>query len=220
MSEKKDLTGLRFMHLLVLEDAGTNKYGRAKWLCKCDCGNYHTTLGKYLLNGDATSCGCRRAKFLVNVTYRKQPVHGMSNTRIFQTWQGMRNRCNNPNDRAYRNYGGRGIKICKEWNDFMNFYHWAMANGYTDDLTIDRINNDGNYEPSNCRWADLKTQANNTRRNHYLTYKGKTKSMAEWADEKNIEYSTLRARINTYHWPVEKAIETPVRKFKRRETNE
>lgn len=208
MSEKKDLTGLRFMHLLVLEDAGTNKYGRAKWLCKCDCGNYHTTLGKYLLNGDTTSCGCRRRKILAETT-KRQTTHKMSGTPIYTKWVSMKDRCMNPLNSEYSLYGGRGIKICTEWvNSFENFYEWAMNSGYSDGLTIDRINNNGNYEPANCRWTDLKTQANNTRRNHYLTYKGETKTLAEWAEIMKINYSTLKARINTYHWTVERALES------------
>ena len=207
MSEKKDLTGLKFMHLLVLEEAGKNKDGRTKWLCKCDCGNYHTTLGKYLLNGDTTSCGCRRARILRETTER-QTTHHMTGTRLYQIWSGIRGRCNNPNEECYPNYGGRGIKICDEWNsNFTTFYEWAINNGYKENLTIDRIDNNGDYNPNNCRWTDLKTQANNTRRNHYLTYKGETKSLAEWAEIKKINYSTLRARINTYHWSVEKALE-------------
>lgn len=216
MSERKDLTGLRFTRLLVINYAGNNKDGRATWLCKCDCGAYHTTLGKYLLDGSTTSCGCRRATFLKGVVGHKPPLHGMTNTRIYQIWQGMRNRCHNPREKAYKNYGGRGISICKEWDDFTNFYNWAMDNGYSKELTIDRIDSDGNYAPDNCRWADRKTQGNNTRRNHKLTYKGVTKTMSEWAESEGIEYSTLRARINSYHWSTEKAIETPVRKIKKR----
>jgi hypothetical protein len=214
MSLRKDLTGLRFTKLVVLKYVGNNKDGRAIYLCKCDCGNEHTTLGKYLLSGETTSCGCRRLKILADTT-KSQTTHGMSNTRLYQTWQGMRERCNNPNDLNFHNYGGRGIKICKEWNDFKNFYIWAINNGYSEDLTIDRINSDGNYEPLNCRWADRKTQGNNTRRNHKLTYKEETKTMAEWAEIKGMDYTTLRARINQYHWPIERALETPVREIKR-----
>ena len=208
MSEKKDLTGLRFMHLLVLEEAGSDKNGRAMWLCKCDCGKFHKTLGKYLLSGDTTSCGCRRRKILAETT-KRQTTHRMSGTPIYTKWVSMKDRCMNPSNSEYSSYGGRGIRICDEWiNSFENFYKWAISSGYSEGMTIDRINNNGNYEPTNCRWADLKTQANNTRRNHYLTYKGETKSLAEWAEIKKINYSTLRARINTYHWTVERALES------------
>lgn len=213
MGEIKDLTGQRFMHLLVLELVGKNKEGRAIWLCKCDCGNYHKTLGKYLLSGETTSCGCRRKQILADTT-KRQTTHQMTNTKIYNSWNSMKHRCSNPNSQDYCNYGGRGIKVCDEWNKFENFYDWAINNGYVEGLTIDRIDVNGNYEPSNCRWADHKTQGNNTRRNHYLTYKGKTKTMAEWAEEIGIEYTTLRSRINSYHWSVEKALETPVRERK------
>lgn len=209
MSSKKDLLGFRFCRLVVIESAGTDKNGRAVWLCRCDCGNYHRTLGKYLLSGETTSCGCRRSEILKETT-QKQTTHGKTNTRIYTIWQAIKNRCNNPNNKGYNNYGGRNIKMCIEWeNSFEAFYKWAIDNGYNDNLSIDRINTNAGYYPENCRWADGQTQANNTRRNHYLTYKGKTKTMAQWATIKNIKYSTLRARINTYKWTIEKALETP-----------
>ena len=215
MSIIKDMKGLQFGYLTVIDYAGSNKNGRAIWICKCKCGKIHETLGKYLRDGSATSCGCRKLKILADTT-KRQTTHGMSNTRLYQIWQGIRGRCNNPNDESYYNYGGRKIRICKDWDEFINFYYWAINNGYSEGLTIDRINSNGNYDPDNCRWADYKTQGNNTRRNHKLTYKGITKTMAEWAELKGIKYSTLRGRINIYHWSVEKALETPVRPLKRR----
>lgn len=208
---KKDLTNQRFGKLVVIKEVGRNKDNRVIWLCKCDCGKYHETLGKYLLSGETTSCGCRRTQILLNEAERLK-THGLTNTRIHNIWLAMKGRCNNPNNSSYKNYGGRGIKVCEEWNDFITFYNWSMNNGYDDSLTIDRINVDGNYEPQNCTWADSITQANNTRRNHYLTYNGETKTMSEWARCKNMTYSTLRARINSYGWSVKEALETPVRK--------
>ena len=208
---KANLIGQKFTYLTVLKEAGRDEWGSVIWLCKCDCGNYHKTLSKYLLNGDTTSCGCRRAEFLIRTHDIKQPIYDMSDTRLYRIWRGIKQRCLNPNSKSYKNYGGRGIDICLEWNDFENFYKWAIENGYEESLTIDRINNNGNYEPSNCRWVSRKIQGNNTRRNHYLTYKGITKTMSEWADICNIKYSTVRARINSYHWSIEKALETPVR---------
>lgn len=142
---------------------------------------------------------------------KSHPVHGMYRTRIYRIWKGIKRRCLNPNNEYYKDYGGRGISVCKEWEDFKNFYNWAMNSGYSDTLTIDRINNDGNYDPDNCRWVTQKVQNNNTRKNHYLTYKGKTKSMAEWSEITGIPYSTLKGRINSLHWSVEKTIETPTR---------
>ena len=133
-------------------------------------------------------------------------------TRLYNTYYSMKERCYNPKRWNYKYYGARGIRVCDEWkNDYQIFKKWAYENGYNDNLSIDRINNDGNYEPNNCKWSTEKEQKNNTRRNHYLTYKGKTQSMALWADEYNIKYTTLRARINNYKWDIQKALETPVR---------
>ena len=211
---KIDLMGQKFTRLTVIKEAGRDKDKRVIWLCKCDCGNYHKALGKYLRNGNTTSCGCRRLEILKGQT-EATTTHHMTNTRIYRIWNKMKHRCNNENDTDYKNYGGRGISVCEEWNDFMPFYEWAMSHGYSDELTIDRIDNNGNYEPSNCRWANHKTQGNNTRRNHYVTYKGETKSTMEWSEEIGINYRTLLQRLNGYHWPVEKAFETPVRKINR-----
>lgn len=137
----------------------------------------------------------------------------------------MKKRCYNPNHNQFKNYGARGIKLCDEWNDrelvkisgfrytkgYLAFKKWALENGYADNLTIDRIDVNGNYEPSNCRWVDWRTQNNNRRNNHYLTYKGKTQSMAEWCRELGLNYILICNRIRS-DWSVEKAFEKPVRK--------
>lgn len=121
--------------------------------------------------------------------------HGKYHTRLYRIYSNMKKRCYNSNMINYKNYGGRGIKVCNEWLDnFMTFYDWAMDNGYRDDLTIDRIDINGNYEPANCRWLTYKQQANNRRNNVYLTYDGKTQTMKEWADELNIPYSRINCR--------------------------
>ena len=121
----------------------------------------------------------------------------------------MKRRCNNINDKDYKNYGGRNIKICNEWLiDYSNFYNWAMQNGYQGDLTIDRINNDGNYEPSNCRWVTMKKQLNNQRRNKKYTYKNKTQTLSQWCEEYGFNYTTLRERLK--NMPFEKAIIKPI----------
>lgn len=131
-----------------------------------------------------------------------------SHYRIYMIWFDMKRRCNQPQNKRFNRYGGRGIKVCDEWLNFQSFFDWSLANGYKDDLTIDRVNKDGDYGPDNCRWADLITQANNRSNNHYITYQGKTQTMMEWSKELNMNYSTLRRRINL-GWDVEEAFRRP-----------
>ena len=140
-------------------------------------------------------------------------THGMYNTRLYDIWVNMKQRCFNPNDQAYQNYGGRGIAVCDEWkDDFQAFYDWSVSNGYQDGLSIDRINNDGNYSPENCRWTDRNVQNRNRRNNHKITYNGVTKTVVEWAEEKNIPYELLLNRLNKLGWSVERALTTPIEK--------
>lgn len=132
----------------------------------------------------------------------------------------MKARCYNKNRWNYQYYGARGIKVCDEWkNDYQKFKKWSLENGYQNNLSIDRIDTNGNYEPSNCRWVTDKEQKNNTRRNHYITYKGKTQSMSKWAEELNISYTVLRARINRSKCAIEKAFTTPVNNELKRDKN-
>lgn len=135
----------------------------------------------------------------------------MSNTRIYRIWKMMKHRCNCTSYDNYKYYGARGIKVCEEWaNSFQTFYEWSIANGYTEELTLDRIDVNGNYEPNNCRWATRKEQMNNTRFNHFATLNGCTKSLAEWAEIYGIKPATIRKRFQR-GWSVEKAITTPAR---------
>ncbi len=200
MNKFQNLVGQRFGHLTVKERAEKRKNGMAFWVCLCDCGKISKPIRTAdLKNGKTKSCGCMQNK----------TKHGLSYSRIYQTWADMKARCFNPNHRAFQYYGDRGITVCDEWkDDFQAFYDWALSHGYSDELTIDRIDANGNYEPSNCRWVTFKVQENNTRRNRYITYNNKTQSMAEWADELGIKYNTLSSRINTLHWPIEKALTT------------
>lgn len=207
MPEFIDIKGKRFGKLVALERAedyvSPKGYRQTNWLCQCDCGNQVIVRRCNLVNGFSTSCGCNR------IEHPNHLQHGLSNTRIHNIWDGMKDRCTNPNSVSYSNYGGRGITICDEWrNNFLSFYNWSIENGYADNLSIDRIDVNGNYEPENCRWADAKTQANNARRNHTLTYHGKTMTISQWADEKGMSYSKLKSRINKCGWSVEKALET------------
>ena len=139
-------------------------------------------------------------------------THGHSNDRIYHIWCDMKRRCKNPKNKRYNRYGGRGICVCEEWENFENFYDWAIQNGFEKNLTLDRIDVNGNYEPENCRWISRKEQMRNTRSNHLLTYNGDTKTMAEWAEIAGIPYSTLKQRINKYNYSVEKALTKPAKK--------
>lgn len=152
-------------------------------------------------------------------SYKKNKHIDGGKTRLNNIYSGMKARCYNSNSWNYQYYGARGIRVCEEWkNDYNSFYNWALKNGYEDNLTLDRINTNGNYEPNNCRWATDKEQKNNTRRNHYITYNGKTQSMKKWAEELNISYYVLRSRINRSKLSIEKAFTKPVnRELKRDE---
>lgn len=160
MSKVKDLTGLKFGRLTVIERVENNKDGRACWLCICECGNQCVKSGKLLLRGHCNSCGCGEYENRV----KNCTSHRLSNTRLYNIWCGMKQRCYYTKHKDYHSYGGRGITVCDEWkHDFKAFYDWAVNNGYRDDLTIDRVNVDGNYEPSNCRWATHLEQSKNKR---------------------------------------------------------
>ena len=174
------------------------------YLCKCDCGNETIVAKDFLIRkkNPTKSCGCISKNFLRSLTM----THGKSNTRLFRIWTHIKDRCFNSRNDAYKNYGARGISICNDWkNDFISFYNWAIANGYREDLTIDRINNNGNYEPANCRWISVKTQHRNTRRNVFLVYNNEKRCVSEWAEMLGISKETLYGRIKK-GWPVERIL--------------
>lgn len=200
-----DLTGERYGRLTVIKRA-PNKGRTTIWECRCDCGNVKNVRQPDLRSGRTRSCGCIHHEMMI----KKNTVHGLSDTRICHIWRSMKDRCSNPNNKAYCNYGGRGIQVCKEWADSLEkFYTWSIENGYEENLSIDRIDNNGNYEPDNCRWVDRKTQNKNKRSNHIIEYKGQEKLLCEWAEEYGIAYSTILRRLGL-GWSIEEALETPV----------
>lgn len=184
---KNDLTGKKYGKLTVLHrsaDYGNGKKKVIKWDCQCECGKHVAVKSDSLLSGHTVSCGCNKIKH-----------HASNKERLYNIWKCMRQRCLNPRNVNYRNYGKRGITICDEWSDYLNFKNWAISHGYDHSLSIDRIDVNGNYEPKNCRWATNKEQANNTTRNRYVEYHGEVVTMAELADSLNVSYSTIQHRI-------------------------
>lgn len=208
---KDELTGRKFGRLTVecLDHVDPSKGNCRYWRCSCSCGagKEVVVLGTYLKNGSVKSCGCLQKENLTKF----RCAHSGTGTRLYRIWQVMKGRCFRKTHPSYKYYGQRGITVCEEWKDnFPAFRDWALANGYQDNLMIDRIDNNGSYTPDNCRWATFKTQANNTRHNHYLTFQGHTQTIAQWAAELDIPTDLISNRINRLGWPVEKALSTPV----------
>lgn len=197
---RKDKVGQKFGKLTVLERI--DKMGeRAKYKCKCDCGNIVIVEGCNLSTGMTKSCGCIRKEN----TKMLKLSHGQCGTRLYKCWRNMINRCENPNNKGYKNYGNRGIKVCDEWHNFDEFYKWASSNGYKDTLTIERIDVNKGYYPNNCTWADNYTQARNRTDNVRLKFNGKEMILTDWAKEVGINYKTISDRLKR-GWTVEEAL--------------
>lgn len=196
----------RFGKLTVINEFSKPIYHR--WFeCRCDCGNTFSVSLKSLRNNGTQSCGCIQRLRFSKVNYK----HGLYKTRLNSIWKNMRQRCYNPKATRYENYGGRGIVLCNEWKgDFTAFYKWAIANGYSEELTIDRKKVDGNYEPRNCRWVTRKAQNFNTTRSRILTYNGVTKTATEWALEIGMGVKTLTERLKRLS--VEDSLTMPLKK--------
>ena len=216
MGSFKDITGQRFGRLTVIERVENDKHNQARWKCLCECGNYTVAVTSELNRGNVRSCGCLSREISKKVNFK----HGFKYTRLYEIWGSMKKRCYNPNSPNYKYYGAKGIKICDEWkNDFKSFHDWAFANGYDENAeymkcTIDRIDVNGNYEPSNCRWVDVKTQERNRGNNNFITYNNETHCIGEWAEILGINYITLHQRIRKYNWSIERAFTTSVRRVK------
>ena len=208
-----DLTGKKFHRLTVLRRDETSNTKHSKWICRCDCGKVCSVAGGNLQNGHTKSCGCLSSE-VTAARNRANATHGDTNTRLYRSWCSMWTRCTDPKCASYCRYGGRGIKVCEEWRDYFKFREWALSVGYdyNANLTIDRIDPDGDYCPENCRFL-TQQQQNATKRNAVrISYNGKTQCLKEWAREYNIAYLTLYQRLTTLGWGFEKALTTPVRK--------
>lgn len=205
MNIMEDLTGKRFGRWTVLAPA--QRRNRAMfWECQCDCGTVRDVKENSLTHGKSHSCGCLMRDTLI----MRETTHGQSKTRLYKIWKGMRKRCNNSNDTVYKFYGGRGIVVCDEWNDFEAFYKWSYENGYDDtakghECSIDRINSNGPYSPDNCRWVDNNTQHTNTRRNRYITIDGETHILRDWSNISGVSVPTIIRRLQC-GWDTKDAI--------------
>ena len=186
MSKLIDLTGQTFGRLTVIERRG-NQNAHATWLCSCSCGRMVVVASGSLRHGTTLSCGCLHRD--------KQTTHGLSKTQLYSVWCSIKDKCKNITHESYINYGGRGISYCKEWEDFLPFYEWAINNGYKKGLTIDRIDVNGDYTPSNCRWVTMQAQQRNKRNNRLITYKGEAHCVSEWAEITGINRNTINSRL-------------------------
>lgn len=217
MPKFKDLAGMRFGKLVAIERTENSASGATMWKCKCDCGKEKNIRSGSLLAKRSKSCGC--PKFGVeNCAYK----HGLTNTKILRVYHSMIQRCYNPKDKKYKDYGARGVTVFDEWlgkNGSINFCGWVFENGYKEEplpngrnkWEIERKDVNGNYCPENCCFITNKQQQSNKRNNHYITYNNETLTLSQWAEKLNINCSLLGQRISKLNWSIEKALTTPVR---------
>lgn len=208
----KDLSGKRFGRLVAVSRTENSKSNQTQWLCKCDCGETVIVRSSSLLNGHTKSCGCYSNE--IRRVNTDQTTHGKSNTRLYRIWAGIKARCTNPHVKIYPHYGGRGIALCSEWLSFDEFYRWSMGNGNRDDLSIDRVDVNGNYTPDNCRWVDHITQMNNTRRNCYYEFDGKRMTITQIERIVGLPKGLLTQRLHVLGMSLDDAINRPVRHAK------
>lgn len=220
MGVKEDLTGRRFGRLTVIAETDERRKGSVVWLCKCDCGTVKKVSAQGLKCGRTLSCGCYNREIIT--------THGKTHSRLYTTWRCMVDRCTNPNSPEADRYINRGIKVCDEWLTFENFAEWAYANGFVEnikrgDCTLDRIDNNGNYEPSNCRWADMKVQGRNRRNNVVIECDGESHCLSEWAEMLGEPYAKLASRWRRGWSPYEilygRERIVPTETYRNRKTN-
>lgn len=219
MGKLVDLTGQRFGRLKVIRRAGSTKHNKATWHCICDCGNETIVCGAELRHGDTRSCGCLQREWAAAHSDYARKIRNKDlkpkNQTLYQIWYALIARCENPNNKSYTNYGGRGITVCEAWRlDFYAFQVWAISHGYSKGLTIDRIDNNAGYSPENCRWTTYKVQNNNLRTNVFFEFEGERKTIAQWADITGFSPALIWQRIHRMGWPIERALTEPVHKKK------
>ena len=210
-AHRKEIAGQRFGRLVAVTDVGKTAAGRRLWLFKCDCGKEkHLPSAEVTGKNGPRSCGCLR-KEIMERQQQASRTHCGSKTRLYSIWRSMKKRCYTPSTHEFNNYGGRGITVCEEWlNSFEAFRDWALSNGYADNLTLDRKRSDGNYEPSNCRWATWTEQERNRRNVRMVQYSNETLTLTELSERTGVPYPVLYGRVVRRGWGVEAAISTPV----------
>lgn len=209
----KQMEGLRFGKLLVLHRDGTS-HTYAAWRVRCDCGTEKTVCGASLRNGSTKSCGCS-----FKSRKRYAPVRGNSTRMTYNSWRSMLGRCEDTSDPSYDRYGGRGVSVCPEWHEFQAFVR-DMGERPSLDYSIDRYpDNNGDYEPSNCRWASRSQQATNRRSTHWITFNGHTKTLTEWGKDLGTTPATVLARLR-HGWSTERAVTVPIQVRKPRSTSQ
>jgi len=186
----QDLTGKRFSRLFVQHYAGYRDGNQTMWSCLCDCGAVKDISGNSLKRGMTLSCGCLNRE----LSKQRATSHGMARSKLYSSWRNMVSRCIYPTHNAYQHYGGRGIKVCSAWRKFDGFYS-DMGSTWKVGLEIERIDNDGDYTKSNCRWATRQEQCSNTRQNHLIEFEGKVKTLTQWSRETGISIPCIRGRL-------------------------
>lgn len=190
MGKKIPMIGRTFGKLTVIAESD-KRGGQCTWICKCECGAITHPIGGYdLRNGRQVSCGCKKRHGKSSSFYK----HGGAGTKLYEVFKTMHRRCEAKTANRYSYYGERGISVCAEWSDFAVFREWAHASGYAEGMTIERIDNNGNYEPTNCRWATMKEQSNNRRNSIFAEIDGQTLTIAQWSDSTGIPYETIYCR--------------------------
>ena len=203
-----DLTGKRFGRLVVIGAANEGHTRTKYWRCACDCGNIKNVKHAYLLKGSTTSCDCRWQEIKDNVKNVATVTHGCESDPLYPTWRNMMNRCYDPKDPRYHTYGARGITVCERWHDVRNFI--ADMGARPPGLTLERKNNDAEYSPENCCWATRTAQIRNRTIVRMVEFQGEIKPLAVWCEEFNLPYKVVHARLNRYHWTIERALTTPL----------